>query len=180
MAHTLVLGQTGAGKSTYCKWLCKALKPTIETIVYNPHSQPGWDCDFQSADPQAIRERVEQVGREGYPCVLFLEEASALSKDPQWDWFTTFSRNCGCTCYVIAQRLKMLSPSLRSNCESVILFRSATSDTREIADEYREPALLDVGKIPNGEFYVVRGDAPLMKSHLDFRRKNFATPKIVA
>lgn len=177
--HTLVLGTTGAGKSTYCKWLSHALnKNRKHVVVFNPRNQSGWSADFQSANPYEIRKYCERnnIGEWKY---VFIEEASYLKKDDDLDYFTTYARNDSCKVWIICQRLKMVTPNLRSNCEEVILFKSALSDCAELADEYREPGINEIKKFEPGQFYVISAFHPLLVSQLDWQRKNWPTPKIV-
>lgn len=162
--HTLVLGTTGGGKSTYCKWLAEGLRKARKHVVlFNPYNQPGWNYDFASSNPDEVLKYCHQP----FPKYVFLEEVSSLNADEKYDWFTTFSRNCHCQVWVIAQRMtKMISPNLRTNCEEVVLFKSSLSDCRELADEYREPRILRVEKFRVGEFYHISAFKPLQTSRL--------------
>lgn len=176
--HTLVLGTTGAGKSTYAKWLCSALHTNRHhTVVFNPRNQAGWVADFQSANPYEVMKYCQlDIGKQKN---VFIEEAIYLDKDRDLDYFTAYSRNDWCKVWIICQRLKMITPNLRTNCEEVILFKSAVSDCAELADEYREPGLDEIGKFEHGQFYVISAFHPLLVSRLDWKRKNWPTPKIV-
>jgi hypothetical protein len=174
--HTLVLGTTGSGKTSYCRWLAAALrKNRHHVVVFNPRMQPGWECDFESPNIAEVKKYCQQPFKKA----VFLEEASYLNRSAEWDYFTTYARNDGCSCWIIAQKLKMLSPNLRDNCEEVVLFRSTFSDTRELADEFRERSLADVEKFEKGQFFVISGDAPMRESKLDWTKKTWATPRIV-
>lgn len=174
--HRLVLGTTGSGKSTYCKWTCEALSRSGEkTIVYNPYRQPGWTeiCTEEYSDLDSTLSACMKNERKH----LFLEEAGTLERDPRWDVFTTYLRNTETHTFVVAQQLTMLRPNLRKQCEEIILFRCALSDGRDLADEYREPALNYIGKFQPLQFFVISHTRGIETSALDFKTKSWPALK---
>lgn len=171
MAHTLVLGVTQSGKSTYSKWVCERLtKKGIETAVLNPYRDPGWICSSQHMDPSKLLDLCLTPGRR---CVFLEEAGDTLDRDPRYNWFTTVGRHAGNQVWVISQRMESLNPTLRNNCVDAVVFASEIGDTKLIANRYREPRLLRVEKFRPGQFYMVSQFSPLLTGQLNWDRKDF-------
>lgn len=168
MPHTLIVGVTESGKSTYAKLVCEGLKSRgFPTAVLNPYGDPTWKADFQTANADELLEYCRQPFKKA----VFLEEADCLAKEPRFNWFTCAGRHAGCQIWVVAQRLQMLSPALRNNCTESVVFCSETVDTQILANRYREPLLAKVGRFRKGQFFILSQFADTRIGLLDFAKR---------
>lgn len=169
MSHTLILGVTESGKSTYAKWVCSGLrKRGIKTLVLNPYNDPTWEADEISSDPAYV---FWYAQRHLHHAIFLEESGDALQRDPLYDWFTCRARHWGHKSFVITQRLQDVRPALRNNCTQAVVFASETMDCRELASRYREPILLNVEKFRPGQCIIASQFADALIGQLDWKNK---------
>lgn len=168
-AHTLVIGVTESGKSTYCKFLCEALtRKGNHTCVLNPFGETDWHCDAQSPDPDTVMAYCHSLGKRS----VFLDEAGdSLAREPRFDWFTSGSRHKGNSVYVISQRCNDLTPRLRNNCTELVVFSCEADDAGFLAKKYRDKRIVAAAKFRPGQFFIVSQFRPLLVGELNWQKR---------
>lgn len=75
----------------------------------------------------------------------------------------TMGRHWGHKVYFITQRVKQISPNIRTQCSELVIFKQSLNDTKDLADEFVEPMINDAHTLGQGEFIHVRHNEPPMK-----------------
>jgi DNA helicase HerA-like ATPase len=140
--HTLICGVTMSGKTTLAhKFAAELAKKKQNIIVFDPVMTPtsagSWpesaiifDDEIQFFD-YLVRDDVNGAH-------IFIDEAGDvfnLSK-PWNNWLLTRGRHFGFSVFLIAQRPKMLAPTVRNQCGVAYVFRLARDDLKEIAADF--------------------------------------------
>ena len=172
--HTIILGMTQSGKSSYGKIICRKLRQAgVMTYVLNPLREQGWRCDLQTADPDQMMAACQASKIKK---AVFLDEAGqSLARDPRFNYFCAQSRHDGCSVFAISQRLQMVLPDLRTNTTQAVLFRCWYSEAKTLSDQFNEARLLDAAKFRQGEFFLVSAYRPLRKGMLDCRKQKIVS-----
>ncbi len=146
MAHVLVAGETGYGKSRMMREriVPEWLRRNRPVVVLDPLSQP-WGATVQTADPYEFLELMKRSeGCIGVwdECGTMLDSEPQLKRDLQW--LATVSRNSGHMIYFLSQRLYLIPPTFRYQCTRAYLFRLRRRDAIEAAEAFPEPDLENV------------------------------------
>ena len=76
------------------------------------------------------------------------------------DELATRGRHWGHKCFFITQRVKQLSNTVRAQCSELVIFKQARNDTKDLADEFVEPMILQADSLEKGQFIYVRDGYP--------------------
>ena len=98
-------------------------------------------------------------------CAIFVDEGGqTIGKyDTIMEQLATRGRHWGHKCFFITQRSKQLSPTLRAQCSELVIFKQSLADTKDLANEYVEPAINEAYKLSKGEFLYIRDEQPTIK-----------------
>jgi len=156
MAHTLIIGITGSGKTTLAKALSQQyLKRNIPVFVLDPLLSEKWNANYITDNPDEFVETVF----DNVNCAVFVDEsaetigryAGIMQK------LATSSRNLGHNVHFICQRPKQLDINMRTQCENIFVFKLSLYDTRELANEYVADELLYAPQLKKGEYLAKIG-----------------------
>lgn len=142
MIHGLIVGVTQSGKTTLAHALAQAFAARRHNvIVFDPLGTPtasgGWP---ESAIVFHDKDKfLEYLNRPDVSHAhIFIDEAYEIFShaDPSNNWLLTRGRHFGFQIFPIAQRPKMLPPSVRSQCGVCYMFRLSKDDARELAADF--------------------------------------------
>lgn len=167
MAHYLIAGMTGSGKTTLGKSLCRQFRARrMLTLVLDPMHDDGWNADGKTANINQFFAAAQS--RKG--CMLFIDEAGGFGKyDEQITWLMTRGRHLGHCIFLMTQDLTQVSPLIREQCSKIYLFASSDRAHKIIADAFRKPELLQMRALGRGEFLEVSRFSEISKYSIDFR-----------
>lgn len=154
MAHYFVVGMTESGKTSFAKAVCRQVKQLgYPTAVLDPLRDSGWDTDNQFDDPSAFLAFVRS--RKSH--VLFIDEGgtSIGRYNAEMQWLATTSRHWGHSCYFLSQKVTQTSPIVREQSQRFYVFACGLVNLALIAEETREPELVNYDKLDKGEFLIV-------------------------
>lgn len=151
MAHSLILGMSESGKTTLARKLAAYYKSHgIGVIVLDPLRDPGWQCDFITAD----QDKFLDVFWNSQSCMAFLDEgAESVGRyDNAMKKTATQGRHWGHCCHFITQHGMDLSPVVRGQCRYLFLFASSRQQGEVLAKEYNQPELITCTDLKQGEY----------------------------
>ena len=154
MAHVLISGTTESGKSTLARQLAAIYsQQDIGVIVIDPINDPRWGADFQTTDQAAFL----QTAKNSWHCALFVDEGGEVigRYNDSMFWCATQARHRRHRSHFIVQRPALISPTVRTQCTRLVLFASARSDAKILAEEWNCDELLDAPNLQRGEFFDV-------------------------
>ena len=170
ITHTLICGVTMSGKTTLARHIAQSLdKKDQAVVVYDPLGTPtentGWGEKariFASKDDFLEFLSSTECGK----CHIFIDEAADIfsQSDSENFWLATRGRHYGYQLYLIAQRPKMIAPTVRTQCGLCYMFRLSKDDAKEICADFGHnyPEVLE-----NGEKEIKpldKGDALVLTS----------------
>lgn len=170
MAHSLILGMTESGKTTFAKRSAAAYQARgIKTIVLDPLKDPAWNADFQTSNPEDFLDKVWS----SRCCAVFIDEAgdSVGRFDAAMVKTATRGRHWGHNLHYISQRGTMLARTVRDQCSNLILFCTALEDCKIHAREWNNPQLLQGAALPQGSYMAVTRFGALKKYSLFVKEK---------
>ena len=134
--HTLVTGVTKCGKTTLCKQLAADFKARGKKValcdILPPEFRRGWKYDV-FVPPELLGRFI--VEKRDY--VIFCDEASDyIGHDPAMQQIVKKAANYGHYLFIISQRARMVHPSTRGQCSTLITFRQSRNDGRILTDEF--------------------------------------------
>lgn len=159
--HSLYTGVTKSGKTTLAREHSRAFVSAGQNvIVYDPVGTPthggGWNAhvefdDFTEfmeymRDPRVVRAHV------------FIDEAGEHFGvgDKDNHWLLTRGRHHGLFINLIAQRPKMLAPTVRTQCERAYIFMMSPDDMNTVGQDYGHGSLDKVNPpLDRGDFLVL-------------------------
>jgi len=170
--HALISGVTQSGKTTLARELARALAARGQNvIVFDPVGTAtaggGWPKGAIIFDESAeFFEYIERPDVKG--AHVFIDEAADFFGvgDKHNFWLLTRGRHFFLHIYLIAQRPKMLAPSVRGQCGVAYVFRLACEDADEIGRDFGHSG---IGKInlDTGDFLVLTaGQASIKRANI--------------
>jgi len=156
MAHTLLTGITGSGKTFTGKRLCRHLHLAGKrTAVLDPIGS-RWETGFQTYDPDEFLD----YARRADDVHLFIDECGDVFRSgddrrvADFHWLTTRARHLGHGAFLMAQRAVQVPATMRGQCETLYLFTSSTPDGKVLAVEFNKPHLQECALLAKGEFFL--------------------------
>jgi energy-coupling factor transporter ATP-binding protein EcfA2 len=155
MAHSLIIGTTGSGKTTLAIELARAYKRRKRPVLV---LDPFRDARWRDAGVTLLTDNPEHFMRaatRNRDCALFIDESGKVVGRYNDDmfWLATDARHYGHSSHFIAQRAMQLSPTVRDQCEYLFLFRVSRRDAKLLAEEYTDDSLLESSALPKGEYF---------------------------
>lgn len=166
MAHWLVTGMSRCGKSTLMKktiipahrragrWVA-VLDPVLPGVVGPAKARELWGCDWITADPFAFVAAAKRSMR----CVWIVDEFRLFAtnypalKELEWLYFA--AGNWGHLCYAMAQRLMMIPPNVREQCDNAAIFTQPIQGLEPLAMQFNQPAILQCVNLPKYHAMIV-------------------------
>lgn len=161
MAHCLVVGMTGAGKTTWARKKAHSLQRAGRPcLILDPFKRASWIVDpdlcFVTNDENLFLEAVWK----NKECSIFIDESGDMvgRYNNAINSIATKARNFGHKVYFIMQRTKQISVTIRAQCSELVVFRSSLNDTRDLANEFVQEKINEAHNLKTGEFILVRKD----------------------
>ena len=163
MAGTLVAGITRSGKSL---WLKRHGIPTlrasgIPVCVLDPvfggldpnQAKAIWGADWVTDDPY----RFVAACRKSHGCAWVVDEMSRwkYKELDEIEYIAVASGNHGNLGIFVAQRLMMVRPNIRNQCETAVIFNQTDDDLEDLAARFNQPQIMAAAKFPKGVFMQV-------------------------
>lgn len=166
MAHSLILGMTESGKTTFSKRLVKAyFSAGWSIIVLDPMSDPEWTpWTPESANPDKKRfyqtsdpNEFLRVFWKSKQCMVFIDEAGdAVGRyDLAMQQTATKGRHFGHSMHYLSQRGTQINRTVRDQCSRLVLFTTALEDAKIHAREWNNDELLEASQLPQGCYMTV-------------------------
>lgn len=170
--HQLVVGDSGAGKSTSMQryvvpsWLSPQRfgirRPPRPVAVLDPQRKP-WPAGCWCTDD--LDEWLETLKRSRQVVAVWEECGSMCEEDwhvaQRGKWAATQSRNLGHLVYFLAQRSKQVPPSIRNQCGTVYAFHQQDEQDRRILVGSYGPEFWAANQLDIGQCLVKR---PMQKT----------------
>lgn len=172
--HVLIAGITGSGKTTYANGLVSVYEQSgIASLVLDPIGDERWKqhgAAFVTDDREIFIKTVHKARN----CCLFIDESGEMIGHYNEEMFflATRARHMGHISHFLVQRPAQVSPTIRDQCTTLILFSVSTKDAKVMADEFpkaRELILAAPG-FEKGEFVRANKFGPPVKGKLTFNR----------
>ena len=156
MAHTLVLGITGTGKTLLSQRLAQTYKSKgIPIIVLDPFQSAKWNADYITDNPDEFMSIVFSKTS----CAVFIDEGGDMIG--RWggimNQLATRSRHYGHNVVFICQRAKMIDITVRTQCVNIFLFKQSLYDSKELSQDFVCDALIGASELKAGEFIAKIG-----------------------
>ena len=165
MAHCLIVGMTGAGKTTWARKKAHSLQRAGRTcIILDPFKRSTWVAVPEHAYVTDDEELFLKAIWENRECAIFIDESGDMvgKYNDLINSVATKSRNFGHKCYFIMQRQKQISTTIRTQCSEIVVFKSSRNDTKDLADEFVADGLNQACELEMGEFlHTSKGGKPV-------------------
>jgi GTPase SAR1 family protein len=154
--HNIVVGQTESGKSTLVKRLIKAIKAEtgMQSVVLDPLHDPTFDADWQTSNAQNFLKCVFDSKN----LVVVVDEAGETIGHYEKEMFklATRGRHCGHICFFIAQRAKLIHPTVRNNCGAAYIFNQSFDDCKMLSNDFNDAKIIEAANFVEGEYFYKR------------------------
>ena len=170
--HTLICGVTMSGKTTLAHKFAHELASQGQAIiVFDPVMTPTaagtWPESALLFDDETeffnylVKEEVNKAH------VFIDESGDVFNLTKPWNfWLLTRGRHFGFSVFLIAQRPKMLAPTVRNQCGRAYVFRLARDDLKEIAADFGFSDLQKIN-LDKGDFLLLNsGSAQYQKGNV--------------
>lgn len=170
--HTLICGVTMSGKTTLAHKFAHELAAQGQTIiVYDPVMTPtaagSWPSNALLFDDEnqffdyLVKDEVNKAH------VFIDESGDVFNLSKPWNfWLLTRGRHFGFSVFLIAQRPKMLAPTVRNQCGRAYVFRLAKDDLKEIGADFGFSDLQKIN-LDKGDFLLLNsGSAHYQKGNV--------------
>ena len=170
--HTLIAGVTETGKTTLAHAFAHALADAKQNVVvYDP---VGTQTIKGTWPESAImfsdeNEFFGYLSRDDvYNSHIFVDEAGQVfGLDKKYNyWLLTRGRHFGFSVFVICQRPKMVSPTIRNQCARAYIFRLASDDLKAVGADFGFSDL-DKNELDTGDFLILNsGQARYLRANI--------------
>lgn len=151
-----------SGKTTFgLKKAASLKKQGRRIIVLDPFLDTRWNADFITNNQDEFLEAVWN----NRGCAIFIDEGGQTvgKYNEVMNELATRGRHWGHKVYFICQRAKMISTTVRTQCSELVIFKNSKNDTKDLADEFVEPMILEADSLQKGEFILVRDNEKPIK-----------------
>jgi len=142
-----------SGKTTLAKKICSALTTKgHKCIVISPLGDE-WDAELVTDDPVLFMETFVN----SRDCFCFLDEAKETvgRYNDQMTMTANRGRHFGHSCFYIPQRVQAVSTDVRGQVHQLFIFSMGVQDSKTLAEEYNNPAILAAPDLIQGEYLRV-------------------------
>jgi len=139
------VGRSESGKTLWAKNKALDVVHKKPVFVLDPIRDPEWfRCSHFCTDD---RHYFLDMCKRNKGCILIIDEAPEHCghHDKESFWLATRSRHLGHSVFFIAQRGKMVSPTVRSQCTRLIMFNQGPFDCRELWQDFGHNEIKDRG-----------------------------------
>lgn len=168
----LYTGTTKSGKTTLARFNARRLCAAGHTVIVRDPvletATAGGDWGDKARvykDDQEFMEALLDNILQQRPAYIFIDECADLFKHNMTHnfWIATRGRHYGLHVSFITQRPKLVSPSVRSQCDRVYMFRLNRADRREVlADCGHDHDILN-SPLDNGDFLMLNSGSAAFK-----------------
>ena len=165
--HSLIVGQTGTGKTTLaCRLVAEYARRGIHSVVLDPILDGRWPTRWLTADP----EEFTSWAATSRSCALWIDESGETIGQYHRElfWAATRARHLGHLSHFLTQRPAQLSPTVRNQCSRLYCFGlQSLNDCKSVAQDWgRTPesqaAIFQLAAYPAGRFlYITRFSDPI-------------------
>ena len=182
MAHTLIVGTTASGKSVLARALAEkrlALGGAVIVFdpVWNPKEKNAWGKGAVIyREPQPFIDAVWKSSN----CLVIADEAGEhiRSNNSPFVALATRGRHNGHDVIFIAQRIKMLLPTVRDNVDLLFLFATRSEDAQYLAGDWNDEDLWNAVDLPPRHFITKRRLQPCEPVRtLSLEKKKQSSPR---
>lgn len=153
--HSLVLGVTESGKTTFLKAMAKRhVEQRYAILVLTTIFEPWPEGCHVFTD----QDEFLSVFWNSKSCIVIIDEGkrTAARFNVAVEETATAGRHWGHSCYYAAQGNSMISPDIRKNCSQLACFMQGPADSKVLAEEWVQAELNKAPDLNQGEFYLVR------------------------
>lgn len=179
--HSLIVGRTASGKTCFAKTVIHHMRQKgIKSLVLDPLRDGDWNADYQTHNGAEFLKTA--FAPDTMRCLLVVDESGqAVGRhNPQLERIATQSRHKGHQAIFCVQQVTQLSPVIRDNCETLILFASNMRACETLADQYgrtREEidAIRSAATFEKGQYLRVSGFGSLEYGNIFDEMKRLGT-----
>jgi GTPase SAR1 family protein len=148
MAHRLIVGMTGSGKTTLAKQYCEEYKSRGGSVLVFDPIGDTWPSEYVYNDFDEFCD----VAKKSRNCLLIVDEsAEAIGRNAgDYMWLGTRSRHLGHTVVFITQRPQGVDRMVRDQCEDISCFMLSKYDAEQLVREYPQVGLNNIHIYPKG------------------------------
>lgn len=153
MAHGMVLGPTGCGKTTLARHMAKKSQAFgVPVLVLDPSGGRWIDADFVTQNTNEFIAYAFANER----CFLIIDEAGeAIGRAMSFETqnrvtLATRTRHRGHNALFIAQRASLVTPSVRSQCQELWCFRQGIGDVKMLCQEFCNSGIMAAASLKRG------------------------------
>lgn len=170
--HTLVLGISRGGKTTFCEACADwHLRNGIDVLLLESF-QSKIPCSFRTQDAKEFIREARKRTR----CLLFVDDGSQVIDryDSGLNWLGAQSRHWGHKFLINTQRYVDINPTIRNNASQIVAFRMADSDAEMVAKDFADGTgvLKTAGKLAKYEFLIGGKYQPFQLKRLKLPEKS--------
>ena len=154
MTNSLICGMTCSGKTTLAVSICHDyMRAGFNTVVLDPLLDPRWGSDVLTTDPVFFLAIATHP--ESSRLALFIDESGEMIGHYNDEMFilATRIRHKGHNSHFITQRVKAISPTVRTQCEFLFMFNSNVDDATELSKDFNRPELKTANILRQGEYF---------------------------
>ena len=163
MAHALIVGSSGTGKTSLAKKLAEArsitrkFKPEFRQVALDPMGSQWPDGVFVVRDWVELETELAVMHEGGEHGCIYIDEANVHFSiaDKEKLWLMLRGRHFGLDVTLITQFPTLISPAARGQCERLHLFKVGAQSARMLAEDYAAPELLRASGLKRGEWLCV-------------------------
>lgn len=158
--HTLILGRTRMGKTTWAVELAKEFKRQGQKVAVltvagaGGITDPRWaGVDLVTADRSKFLKVIRSPNT--FRVKVFVDEANQTVgwHDLEMEATATAGSLNGLTCHYLSQRASSFNKSVREQCSRLVMFRQGPDDCEAMARQFIQPALLLGTRLNKGEYF---------------------------
>ena len=155
MAHILIVGTSGSGKTTFARTLVDtSIEKGRPAVIFDPIGD-GWHDDAIVFDDI---ETFSQYLLNAHGVLAVIDEAGEYigKSSPHLYWLATRARHKSIQSVFITHRPTQLAPVVRDNCGTLVLFAAPAGTGTMLAEEFNNESLGKCVELKVGERLIAR------------------------